>query len=142
MANSNEKSTIAVIAVGGKQHLVRLGNTIRVNRLGSEAGQTLEEKDLLTDTPVTLEVINHQLGSKINGLKFHRKVRYTRRYGHRQQLTELKVLAIGNAKPAQISTPKNYTSTKETASVAPKAKKITSKPAKKSTTKKVIKDGK
>ena len=99
MANEQANSEVAIIAVGGKQHLVRVGAKISVNRLANNEGDTLKETDLLSKLPVTLKVLSHELGKKINGLKFHRKVRYTRRYGHRQQLTSLEVTAIGEQKP-------------------------------------------
>jgi len=99
MKDLNEKSEVAIIAVGGKQHLVRVGEKISVNRLEIKEGDTLQEIDLLKKLPVTLKAIAHNLGDKINGIKFHRKVRYTRHYGHRQHLTELEVIAIGDKKP-------------------------------------------
>lgn len=94
-----KKSEVAVIAVGGKQHLVNVGQKISVNRLTAKEGETVIETDLLKKTPVTLKVIAHNLGDKIRGLKFRRKVRYTRHYGHRQHLTELEVIGIGEKKP-------------------------------------------
>jgi large subunit ribosomal protein L21 len=99
MKDSNEKSEVAIIAVGGKQHLVRVGEKISVNRLEIKEGDTLQEIDLLKKLPVTLKAIAHNLGDKINGIKFRRKVRYTRHYGHRQHLTQLEVIAIGDKKP-------------------------------------------
>ena len=99
MTNEQTNSEVAIIAVGGKQHLVRVGAKISVNRLEVNEGDTLKETDLLKKLPVTLKVISHELGKKINGLKFHRKVRYTRRYGHRQHLTSLEVTSIGGVAP-------------------------------------------
>lgn len=85
----------AVIELGGKQHLVLAGSKIQVNRLETKAGETITLKSLLDQTPVTLKVTEELRGEKIHGLKFKNKVRYIRHYGHRQNLSAVEVLAIG-----------------------------------------------
>jgi len=112
----------AVINLGGKQHLVEVGQKINVNRLTDQEGAVLEVQDVLTQTPVKLKVLSHLLGVKIRGLKFKNKVRYTRHYGHRQHLSTVEVSSIG-----AVATTKVATSTK----TAPK--KATKKVSKKET---------
>lgn len=87
----------AVIELGGKQHLVAAGVRITTNRLKAKEGEAIELKSLEDQTPVSLKVITHSLGKKINGLKFKNKVRYLKRYGHRQAQTLLEVTAIGKS---------------------------------------------
>ncbi len=95
MANTETKW--AVIELGGKQHLVLAGNKIEVNRLENKVGETITLKSLLDQTPVTLKVTEELRGEKIHGLKFKNKVRYIRHYGHRQNLSALEVISIGES---------------------------------------------
>ena len=90
-------SEMAVVSLGGKQHLVGVGDRITVNRLQSKPGESLQVTDLLHQEPVKLKVLAEALGEKISGLKFKSKVRYLRRYGHRQRQTVVEVIAIGKS---------------------------------------------
>lgn len=80
-----------IIEYGGKQHLAEPGSRFTVNQADLEEGQSVKAKDLLSGESVTLKVTKVFLGEKIDGLKFKNKIRYTRRYGHRQQLAMLEV---------------------------------------------------
>jgi large subunit ribosomal protein L21 len=98
----------AVIATGGKQYLVQDGDLLKVEKLELEAGKTLELDAMLSfegdgqpkvGTPttggmVTLEVIRQGRAAKISVVKYKAKSRYTRRNGHRQPFTEVKVTKI------------------------------------------------
>jgi len=105
---------IAIIELGGKQHLVREGVKVVVNKLTEEVDKILKLVNILNQEPVEVKVLTHQLGPKINGLKFKAKTRYYKRYGHRQQQTVVEVLTIGgktsvetkkvvNSKPKAVS---------------------------------------
>jgi large subunit ribosomal protein L21 len=85
-----------VIELGGKQHLVAAGSRVVVNALATEVGETLRLESIFNRIPVTLRVSEHRRAPKINGLKFKNKVRYLKRYGHRQNQTVLEVVSIGN----------------------------------------------
>ena len=127
--NEKTQNPVAIIELGGKQHLVSQGAALQVNRLTNQEGDIIIVKDVLTGTTVQLKVVKHFLGKKISGLKFKNKVRYIRHYGHRQHLTGLEVTSFGEV-----------AKTKETikAVAAPKAteKKAAKKPtAAKKTTK-------
>lgn len=91
---------IAIIRFGSSQHLVKPGQIVVVDRLKHKEGEEVSLVSLLDKTPVKLKVVSHTLGTKIHGLKFRRKVRYMRRYGHRQQHTLVEVLSIGESKSA------------------------------------------
>jgi len=100
----------AIVETGGKQYRVRPGDTIAVERLAGEPGETLDlERVLLVGgdgdetrlgTPaldgavVRAEVIEHGRGEKIIVFRYKSKVRYRRRTGHRQALTRLRITDI------------------------------------------------
>jgi large subunit ribosomal protein L21 len=100
----------AIVETGGKQYRVRPGDTIAVERLAGEPGETLDlERVLLVGgdgdetrlgTPaldgavVRAVVIEHGRGEKIIVFRYKSKVRYRRRTGHRQALTRLRITDI------------------------------------------------
>lgn len=99
----------AVIQLQGKQYQVSVGETLTVDRLDAEVGQTLDIKDVLLmvdgenvtvgqplvkDASVQLKVLEHGRGDKIRVFKYKSKSRYRRTLGHRQNLTNLEVIAI------------------------------------------------
>lgn len=97
----------AVIKTGGKQYVVEEGQTISVESLHAEVGATVSfemllksdgEKieigtPLLSDT-VTGEIVAHGRAPKISVVKYKAKSRYTRRVGHRQNFTKVKIVKI------------------------------------------------
>lgn len=98
----------AVIRTGGKQYLVAPDATITVEKLPVEAGKTVSFSDVLmlagkettlgnpTVKGATVEgtVVAHGRADKVIGVKFHNKVRYRRKYGHRQRWTKVKITRI------------------------------------------------
>jgi len=99
----------AVVNVGGKQAKVSPRSKVRLERVQQEVGAELElEPVLVLDdggtlraTPSDLQgcavrakVLRHFRGPKINGLTYKPKTRQYRRYGHRQDYTEVEILAI------------------------------------------------
>jgi large subunit ribosomal protein L21 len=95
----------AIIATGGKQYKVEEGQTIRVEKLGVEAGQSytfdqvlaVSGDELKVGTPVvegaTVEasVIGDGKAKKVIVYKYKRKTGYHKKNGHRQQYTEVKI---------------------------------------------------
>src|SRR4051812_47098954 len=98
----------AVITTGGKQYRVEQGETIQVEKLGLEPGNTLEFEALLVAngedvkvaTPrvagakVTAEVLGDGKGEKLIIYKYRRRKGYRRKTGHRQPFTSLKITSI------------------------------------------------
>lgn len=99
---------LAVIATGGKQYLVKTGDTLKIEKLNVEQGKEASfDKVLLTanddGTDVKLgnpylqgvviksEVLEQGRGKKIRIVKYKRKVRYSRVNGHRQHFTKVKI---------------------------------------------------
>ena len=99
----------AVIETGGKQYKVQYGDVIYVEKLNVADNDTVEfpvalvvdgakvtlgAKDL-AKLSVKAEVINDEAkGPKINIMKYKNKTGVTRRKGHRQQQTIVKITAI------------------------------------------------
>lgn len=133
--------SVAVVQLNGSQHLVFEGDRITINRLPGEAGDTITTESLLNKLPVTLTLKEHKRGEKINGVKFKNKVRYLKRYGHRQELTVLEVVSIGAQAKKAADKPlaaKGDTAKKsaEVAAKTPKAATKTPKPVKAKNSKK------
>jgi large subunit ribosomal protein L21 len=130
-----EKSTYAVIAVGGKQYRVREGEWLLVDRVSVDEGKTFHPNllllggdgepkmgDKLKGQQVTAKVAEHVLGEKVIVGKHKRRTGYRRRNGHRSRLSRIEIQSI--AKPAARQT----AATRE-----PAAKKATRQPAAKKT---------
>jgi len=99
----------AVVETGGKQYLVKANDTIRVERLEAEVGAKVEldsvlavsdGKKLTVGSPtvknakVLSKVVEHVRGDKVVSFKKKRRKGYTRKVGHRQELTVLKIDGI------------------------------------------------
>jgi len=100
----------AVIATGGKQYVVKEGQTLNVEKLEKEAGSSLdlevlmvsdaEGKDVKVGTPnvsgakVTAKVLEQGRAKKIRIVKYKPKSRYTRVNGHRQPFTKISIEKI------------------------------------------------
>ena len=99
----------AVVKTGGKQYRVEPGDTIDVERLPGEVGETVELNpvlmvgdgaDVTVGSPVVdgaqvkAEIVAQKRGDKIIVFKFKRRKNYRRKSGHRQSLTSLKITDI------------------------------------------------
>jgi len=82
---------LAVITTGGRQHLVKEGDTI-VTQEKLEGAITL--KDLLSEQSVKLQAGERRKGAKVKILKFRAKTRELKRAGSRPQFTPLTVTSI------------------------------------------------
>lgn len=100
----------AVIETGGKQYRVVNGATLNVELLDSEAGETIslgrvlalsDGTNLTIGTPVvegatvTAEVLEHIRGKKVVSFKKKRRKGYKKKIGHRQELTVVRITALG-----------------------------------------------
>jgi len=110
MATKKAKSdAFAVIATGGKQHVVSVGDTIAVELLGEhQAGDKIEfDTVLMTDdgkaakvgtpytgTKVKATYVGEKKGPKLTIVRFKAKSNRDRRLGHRQHYAEVKIEAI------------------------------------------------
>jgi large subunit ribosomal protein L21 len=98
-----------VIRTGGKQYRVAPGETVRVERLAGEVGDRITLGDVLfvggngevkigtptlADVKVTAEIVDQGLAKKIIVFKKKRRKSYSRKRGHRQRHTTLKIVEI------------------------------------------------
>jgi large subunit ribosomal protein L21 len=100
---------IAVIRTGGKQYIVKAGSQLRLDKLAT-ASKEIEFEDILltadsegkqvevgkpkTAATVKAEVLRHGRAKKIPVVHYKAKVRYHKKYGHRQPFTEVKVTGV------------------------------------------------
>ncbi|HLV80182.1 MAG TPA: 50S ribosomal protein L21 [Chthonomonadaceae bacterium] len=99
----------AIVKTGGKQYQVAPGNTITVEKLEGEPETTVELTEVLmvsgdnglqVGTPalsgakVVATIMAQGKGKKIRGFTYKPKKNEHRRYGHRQQQTQLRIESI------------------------------------------------
>ncbi|USN87878.1 MAG: 50S ribosomal protein L21 [Candidatus Nomurabacteria bacterium] len=104
-----KKDAFAVIATGGKQYIVSVGDTILVELLGNhKEGDSIEfDKVLLTDngsetkvgtpttgTKVKATYLGEKKGPKLTIIRYQAKSNRDRRLGHRQHYAEVKIESI------------------------------------------------
>ena len=99
----------AVLESGGKQYRVSAGDTLEVERIAAEAGQSVRldrvllvnnagkvsvGSPLVAGAAVTADVVEHIRGDKKIIWKMRRRKGYHKKQGHRQELTVLKIKEI------------------------------------------------
>ena len=105
----------AVIASGGKQYRVTLGQVLTLEKLSAEEGQEVifDEVLMLSDGDqiqigqpllegiVVKGVVKQQTrAKKINIIKFRRRKHSMKRMGHRQDVTQVEIVQLGDQKQA------------------------------------------
>ena len=96
----------AIIKLGNKQHRVRDGETLVVDRVSTEAGKSFEPVVLLGDAKVRATVIAHERGPKIVIGKYKRRTGYKRHNGFRAATSRLEIALGSGAKRAASKTAK------------------------------------
>ena len=99
----------AVIESGGKQHRVKEGETLKLEKLEAATGETVTfDKVLLVGaggdvklgspylagSTVSAEVVKQGRHDKIRIIKFRRRKHHMKRQGHRQHYTEIEITGI------------------------------------------------
>lgn len=98
----------AIIATGGKQYKVSEGDVINVEKLSSEAGETVKFDNVLavnkdgklavgssvSGASVTASVVKQGKAKKVIVYRYKRKSGYHKKNGHRQQFTQVKIEKI------------------------------------------------
>ena len=99
----------AVIESGGKQHRVKEGEVLKLEKIEAAAGDTVNfEKVLMVGAgadiklgapylqggSVKAEIVSHGRHDKIRIVKFRRRKHYKRETGHRQWFTEVRITGI------------------------------------------------
>lgn len=98
---------LAVIQTGGKQYVVKAGDVIKIEKLNAQVGDQVSFDTLLSAEGETVTVGTPSLGQNVSGevveqgrdrkievVKYKPKSRYTRRTGHRQAFTKVKITQV------------------------------------------------
>ena len=97
----------AIVRAGAKQQKVAVGDVIEIDKVSTGVGETLTlpvvlavDGESVTSTgldkaSVTVEVLGATKGPKIVIQKFKNKTGYKKRLGHRQELSRVRITAIG-----------------------------------------------
>jgi len=99
----------AVIVTGGKQYRVEEGETLKVEKIESATGESIDLEQVLLvgngddvkigqpvveGAKVTAEIVAHGRHKKVKIIKFRRRKHSMKQMGHRQWFTELKITSI------------------------------------------------
>ncbi|MCL2749229.1 MAG: 50S ribosomal protein L21 [Alphaproteobacteria bacterium] len=93
----------AIFKTGGKQYRVKVGDTVKVEKLKAEGKIDFDSVLMLGDTvgnptiksaKVSAEVVAQERADKILVFKKKRRHNYRRTKGHRQNITVLKIIEI------------------------------------------------
>ncbi|WP_446665560.1 50S ribosomal protein L21 [Flexivirga sp. B27] len=98
----------AIVRAGGRQEKVSVGDVLTIDKVATQAGESIELQPLLlvdgstvtsdaaklAKVTVKAEVMKSAKGPKITIIKYKNKTGYRKRQGHRQPLTQVKVTEI------------------------------------------------
>jgi large subunit ribosomal protein L21 len=99
----------AIIETGSKQYRVAVGDTLEIERVPTEKGQTYAFDHVMfvsdegkvklgaphiADATVLADVVDHIRGEKKVTFKMKRRKGYHKKIGHRQELTVVKIKEI------------------------------------------------
>ena len=136
---------IAVAKIGGHQAIVKVGDTLEVDKLSAEVGKTVkfdtllvseeDGKDFQLGTPmlegiqVEAKIIEHTRGAKVRVFKMKPRKRYRRLHGHRQDYTVIEITSLGlggakKAAPKKEAVAEKKAPAKKPAAKKPAAKKV------------------
>lgn len=101
--------SLAVVELAGKQHLVKSGQTLVIDRQPGEIAEKIETDKVLlaalgtevkigqpylNAAKVILEILENFKGKKIEVIKYKAKSRYRKHTGYRSSLTKVRVESI------------------------------------------------
>ena len=100
-------SKLAIIKAGGKQYLVKENTKLKVEKIEAEDGAKVEFDVLLkadgdaveigaplVASKVTASVVRQGHNRTVTGVKYKRKTRQSKKFGHRQKFTEVLIEKI------------------------------------------------
>lgn len=103
------QNAYAIIAAGGKQHRVKVGQQCRLEKIVGEPGELVELDKVmliaegesvklgapyLDGSKVTAKIVEHGRGDKVRIFKMRRRKGYRRTQGHRQDFTKVEIISI------------------------------------------------
>lgn len=101
-----KNNKLAVIQTGGKQYLVKPGDTLKVEKINAKTGENFvfnkvllisDDKNVKIGAPyiegakVSAKIEDEGRGKKISVIKYKSKTRYRVKKGHRQPYTLVKI---------------------------------------------------
>jgi len=101
------ENKLAVIQTGGKQYLVKPGESLKIEKVAAEKdGKVFFDKVLLIvdgedikigkpfieSAKIPAEILEQGRGKKVTIIKFKQKTRFHKKSGHRQPYTKVKIL--------------------------------------------------
>jgi large subunit ribosomal protein L21 len=95
----------AIIKLGNKQHKVRDGETLVVDRVSADEGKSFEPVVLLGEEKVTATVVAHERGPKIRIGKYRKRTGYKRHNGFRAATSRVQISLGAGAKRAAAAKP-------------------------------------
>ena len=119
----------AIVSIAGKQYKVAEGDKLKVARLSSKVGDTINFEDVLLtddgkdikigkptlkDSVISAEVLEHGRLPKILVYKKKRRKGYQRKNGHRQEFSAIKINSITASTPTKKEPEKKTTTPKTT----------------------------
>ena len=134
----------AVIKTGGKQYKVSKDDIISVEKLSEDTGKKIKLNEvliisdkgkpivgdpLIKGASVEAEIMDHSRAAKITVFKKKRRHNYRRKKGHKQNITNLKILSINasQGKTKASDTEEKKTTTKKAAPKKAAPKKVVTK---------------
>ncbi len=129
----------AIVKAGSKQHRVKAGDAINIEKIEGKVGDKVELETIFVSdggkieadpakaasTKVCAEIVEQFKDKKVIVFKFKKRKNYQRKVGHRQPLTRVKIVSVGDEKaPVE-----KKASTKKVAEKRPATKKTETKPA-------------
>ena len=102
---------LAVVKTGGKQYIVKEGDTLDIEKIEGDEGSKIalesillinDDKNIKVGAPLVegakleAEIVKQFKGKKVEIVKYKKKTGYRRKTGHRQQYTKIKVLKIAD----------------------------------------------
>ena len=99
----------AVVKTGGKQYKVSVGEKLKVEQIPAELDSQIELTEVLMiadgesvkvgapfieGAKVTAKVVAHGRGEKVRIFKMRRRKHYQKRQGHRQNFTQIEIVAL------------------------------------------------
>lgn len=109
----------AVIKTGGKQYLVREGDSLKVEKLVDDEGKEINIKEILLvsngqdaeigqpflkDVSIKAKVVAQGKAKKVTIFKYKKRKGYHKKQGHRQKFTEIKIIKISGTKLKPLKT--------------------------------------
>ena len=135
----------AVIKTGGKQYKVSKDDIISVEKLSEDTGKKIKLNEvliisdkgkpivgdpLIKGASVEAEIMDHSRAAKITVFKKKRRHNYRRKKGHKQNITNLKILSINASQgKTKADTEEKKTTTKKAAPKKAAPKKAAPKKA-------------